>query len=180
MVGDFLKKINKNKIKKTIINTISYVKILLLFVLLWVVFSGSKDPFLIVCGVISIIASFCICLYFNIISPNSYIVRIGFIKYAVLLLTDIVKSTIKIVRIVYSDKLKIDPGIVSVDTEKMTNQEKVLFSNLITMTPGTFVIAVEGNNFLIHALNRETLNFNNNKEISNLLHKIGKNTTENK
>ena len=45
---------------------------------------------------------------------------------------------------------------------------------MITMTPGTFVIAVEGNNFLIHALNKDDLNFdkNNNKKMTELIKKI--------
>ena len=65
-----------------------------------------------------------------------------------------------------------NPGTTIVNVSRLSNQEKVLFSNLITMTPGTFVIAVEGNNFLIHALNRNNLNFRNNYEITKLLKKM--------
>jgi multisubunit Na+/H+ antiporter MnhE subunit len=70
------------------------------------------------------------------------------------------------------------------NVSKLNDQEKVLFANLITMTPGTFVIAIEGDNFLIHALNRKDLEFKNNSEITKLLRKMRgvdeKNELENK
>lgn len=172
MFGLFFYKIDKKKIKTNISNIISYTKILLLLCILWIVFSGSKDIFLITCGVISITFVFFLCIYLNIFSVKSYIIKLSFLRYVYFLFRDIILSTLKIINIVYSDKLKIDPGIIEINTERLTNQEKVLFSNLITMTPGTFVIAVEGNSFLIHALNREDLDFNNNKEISRLLTKM--------
>ena len=172
MFGLFFYKIDRKKIKTNISNIISYTKILLLLCILWIVFSGSKDSFLITCGVISITFVFFLCIYLNIFSVKSYIIKLSFLRYVYFLFRDIILSTLKIINIVYSDKLKIDPGIIEINTERLTNQEKVLFSNLITMTPGTFVIAVEGNSFLIHALNREDLDFNNNKEISRLLTKM--------
>ena len=79
------------------------------------------------------------------------------------------------VKIIFSKKIDINPGTMTINTSKLDNQEKVLFANLITMTPGTFVIAVEGDNFLIHALNRDDLDFKDNQEIINLLNKIRKN-----
>ena len=42
----------------------------------------------------------------------------------------------------------------------------------ITMTPGTFVIAIDGDNFLIHALNLKDLEFKDNSKIKNLLTKM--------
>ena len=172
MFGLLFGKIDKKKIKSNISNVVSYAKILALLCILWIVFSGSRDIFLITCGIISITFVFFLCIYLNIFSVKSYIIKLSFLRYVYFLFKDIILSALKIISIVYSDKLKIDPGIIEINTERLTDQEKVLFSNLITMTPGTFVIAVEGNSFLIHALNREDLDFNNNKEISKLLIKM--------
>ena len=87
---------------------------------------------------------------------------------------NIITSTIQIVKIIYSRKIVINPGTIIVNASRLNDQEKVLFANMITMTPGTFVIAVEGNNFLIHALNKDDLNFdkNNNKKMTELIKKI--------
>ena len=165
-------KIDKKKVRTNINNFISYIKIFTLLAVLWIVFSGSKDKFLIVCGIISVVFSFIICKHLKLFSTNSYIIKLSFFRYLYKLFRDLISSSIKMIKIIYSNKLEINPSIVEINTEKLTNQEKVLFSNLITMTPGTFVIAVEGNNFLIHVLNRKDLSFENNKKILNLLKKI--------
>ena len=157
---------------KVLSNLFSYLKIFALICLLWALFSVSKDPFLVKCGVISIIATFVLCIVGNIISPNSYVVRLGFFKYVFILLRDVVVSTLQMVKIIYSERLNIDPGTITMNVSKLNDQEKVLFANLITMTPGTFVIAIEGDNFLIHALNRKDLEFKNNSEITKLLKKM--------
>ena len=166
------KKFTAGGVVRVLSNLFSYLKIFALICLLWALFSGSKDPFLVKCGVISAIATFVLCAVGNIISPNSYVVRLGFFKYAFILLRDVVVSTLQMVKIIYSEKLNIDPGTITMNVSKLNDQEKVLFANLITMTPGTFVIAIEGDNFLIHALNRKDLEFKNNSEITKLLKKM--------
>ncbi len=116
--------------------------------------------------------TFVVCVICKIISPDSYVIKFAFFKYVYALLRDIVCSTIKMVKIIYSEKLSIDPGTVTINTSSLTNQEKVLFANLITMTPGTFVIAINGDDFLVHALDRKNLNFEDSKELTELLKKI--------
>ena len=150
----------------------SYLKIFFLFICLWFVFSGNKDTFLVICGLISVITTFGCCMFFRIISPESYMIKLSFFRYAFTLLKDIILSSINVVKIILSEKLDINPGTISINTSNLTDQEKVLFANLITMTPGTFVIAIEGDNFLIHALNKNSLDFKDNKEMATLLKKM--------
>lgn len=150
----------------------SYIKIFLLLVMLWVVLSGKKDLFLVVCGIISITITFIICIFGKIISPDAYVVKLSFFRYICILLKDIIVSSLQMVKVIYSEKLSIDPGTITMNVSKLTDQEKVLFANLVTMTPGTFVIAVNGDSFLIHALNRRDLEFRNNGEITMLLQKM--------
>lgn len=166
------KKLTAGGAVKALSNLFSYLKIFALICLLWSLFSGSKDPFLVKCGIVSVILTFVLCIVGNIISPNSYVVRLGFFKYVFILLRDVVVSTLQMVKIIYSEKLNIDPGTITMNVSRLNDQEKVLFANLITMTPGTFVIAIEGDNFLIHALNRKDLEFKNNSEITKLLKKM--------
>ena len=152
----------------------NYVKIFALLAILWYIFSGSNDKFLLVCGAISVLTTFLFCILGKIVSSDFYIIKLGFIKYIAVLMKNIITSTIQIVKIIYSRKIVINPGTIIVNASRLNDQEKVLFANMITMTPGTFVIAVEGNNFLIHALNKDDLNFdkNNNKKMTELIKKI--------
>ena len=162
------------EIFKSLMVIINYMKIFALLAILWYIFSGSNDKFLLTCGAISVLTTFIICIFGKIISNDFYIIKLGFIKYIVVLMKNIIASTVQIVKIIYSRKIIINPGTIIVNASRLNDQEKVLFANMITMTPGTFVIAVEGNNFLIHALNKDDLNFdkNNNKKMTELIKKI--------
>ena len=151
---------------------ISYFKITLLLSVLWIFFSGNNDPLMICCGIFAIIFTVAISIYTNIISTDSYIVKVAFFKYVYILMRDVIISSIKMIKIVYSNKLNINPGTITMNVKRLTNQEKVLFANLITMTPGTFVIAINGDCFLIHALNKNDLEFKDNSEITALLKKM--------
>ena len=168
-----------NTLLRYVFKSLSYLKIILLFVLLWVFFSGNPDPLLIVCGIIAVILTFIFCIIGKVASPDSYIIKLGFFKYVYVLIKDVIVSSIQMVRIIYSEKLNINPGTITLNVGNLTDQEKVLFSNLITMTPGTFVIAIEGDNFLIHALNKDDLEFKDNKEITQLIKKMRENSEEN-
>ena len=179
MQQDFLLKIkslqNKvlsSRIMYSVINGVAYLKVLLLLALLWVVLSGNSDPFLIACGVVCVLATFVICLAMKVVSPQSYVLRISFFKYIYVLLRDVIVSSIQMLKIIYSEKININPGTTMMNVSNLTDQEKVMFSNMITMTPGTFVIAVDGDNFLIHAINKKDLNFSSNKDMVKLLKKM--------
>lgn len=162
------------EIFKSLMVVINYMKIFALLAILWYIFSGSNDKFLLVCGAISVLTTFLFCILGKIVSSDFYIIKLGFIKYIAVLMKNVITSTIQIVKIIYSRKIIINPGTIIVNASRLNDQEKVLFANMITMTPGTFVIAVEGNNFLIHALNKDDLNFdkNNNKKMTELIKKI--------
>lgn len=177
-IFSFNKELN-NKVQKCKIQImdfltkgLAYIKIFLLLSILWLLFSGSKDYFMIACGIVSVILTFIICLIGKIISPNSFILKPYFFKYIYFLIKNIIISSIQVIKIIYSEKSFIDPEIMIVNISNLTNQDKVLFSNLITMTPGTFVISVEKNSFLIHAIDKSNLNFKKNNEITNLLKKM--------
>ena len=171
MEVDIGRKKNKD-ILKLLMTFFNYVKIFALLALLWYIFSGSNDTFLLICGGISVLTTFIICIVGKVVSNDFYIIKFGFIKYIIILMKNISTSTIQIVKIIYSRKIIINPGTIILNTSKLNDQEKVLFANMITMTPGTFVIAVEGSNFLIHALNKNDLDFNNNKKMTELIKKI--------
>lgn len=179
MQQDFLLKIKSlknnislSKIMYSVLNGVAYLKVLLLLALLWIILSGNNDPFLIACGVVCVLIAFVICLAMKVVSPQSYVLRLGFFKYVYVLLRDIIVSSMQMIKIIYSENINIDPGTTMMNVSNLTDQEKVMFSNMITMTPGTFVIAVEGDNFLIHAINKKDLNFSSNKDMVKLLKKM--------
>ncbi|MCI6887879.1 MAG: Na+/H+ antiporter subunit E [Lachnospiraceae bacterium] len=82
--------------------------------------------------------------------------RIPFlIRYGAVLVEEIVKANVAVLRIIVSPELQPEPAVVYFDTELRTGLAKVLLANSITLTPGTITVSVEGSRFCVHCLDRE-------------------------
>lgn len=78
-----------------------------------------------------------------------------FARYAWVLVKEIVKANVEVLKIILSPELQPEPAIVYFDTELKTGAAKVLLANSITLTPGTITVSVEENRFCVHCLDRE-------------------------
>lgn len=153
---------------------INYLKIFTFILIAWVFISSSFTlNSLILSFFISFIV-FLLCYKMNIFSSELQIFTFGFLRYIHILMIDILHSSIAIIKIIFTDKIDIVPEIRVIDVGKLNKQEKILFANLITMTPGTFVIAITGDNFLIHSIDKsffeQLLKDVKNNKITALLH----------
>jgi multicomponent Na+:H+ antiporter subunit E len=72
--------------------------------------------------------------------------------YSVWLLAAVAKANWEVVRIVLDPRLPIDPAMVRVRTNVVTDLGVTLFANSITLTPGTITVQVSEDEFLVHAL----------------------------
>lgn len=82
--------------------------------------------------------------------------RIPFlIRYGAVLVEEIVKANVAVLRIIVSPELQPEPAVVYFNTELRTGLAKVLLANSITLTPGTITVSVEGSRFCVHCLDRE-------------------------
>jgi len=73
-----------------------------------------------------------------------------FIVYLFVLLIEIIKANFDVAYRVLHPKMPIKPGIVIIKTELKQDIAKVLLANSITLTPGTFVLDIKGDELLIH------------------------------
>lgn len=78
-----------------------------------------------------------------------------FLRYAWVLVKEIVKANVEVLKIILSPELQPEPAIVYFDTELKTGLAKVMLANSITLTPGTITVSVEENRFCVHCLDRE-------------------------
>lgn len=79
------------------------------------------------------------------------------IKYLVFLLIEIFKSNISVVKYIFSKK-EIKPQLVKFNGGLRSEVGRVLFANSITLTPGTITVSLDGDNFLVHALDKSLAN----------------------
>ena len=76
----------------------------------------------------------------------------GLIRYAVILVSEIVKSNIAVIKGILSPGLEIEPVFHTFHTDLKTELAQVALANSITLTPGTYTIGLENGEYLIHAL----------------------------
>ncbi len=72
--------------------------------------------------------------------------------YVLVLIREIVKASLAVMKEAFSPKGGPDPVIVEFDSEFTTGFQNVLLANSITLTPGTFTLIQEDNHFVVHCL----------------------------
>ena len=78
-----------------------------------------------------------------------------FIQYFWVLVKEIVKANVCVLKIILSPELQPEPALVFFETDLTTGMAKMMLANSITLTPGTITVSVEDNRFCVHCLDRE-------------------------
>jgi len=72
-----------------------------------------------------------------------------------ILIVEIVKSNINVAKIVLNPKMPIEPSFVRVPVRFKKDFNKVLYGNVVTLTPGTLTVDIVNDEYIIHALTKE-------------------------
>jgi multicomponent Na+:H+ antiporter subunit E len=75
---------------------------------------------------------------------------IGFIKFVVIFLWEVVMANITIVQTVLSPKLDVTPAIIALPLDIETEAEITLLANMITLTPGTLSLDVSDDRSVLY------------------------------
>jgi len=137
-------------------STFAMMGFLLLF---WVVIDGKITAESIVIGTVSTMAI----VYLNrdlVVSDNeSQLLTVSFywnyITLIAVLIVEIFKANFQVARIVLSPKMPVSPCFVKIPVRPEKNFNKVLYGNIITLTPGTFTVDIDESEYLIHALTED-------------------------
>lgn len=130
----------------------------LLLLLLWFIFNGRVTLEVTLFGV-----GICGWLYWFISKHMGYsfqkeltlVKKVPlYLKYAVVLLWEIIKANLAVIRIVLSPKLEIEPVLVKFTTDLKSETSQVTLANSITLTPGTYTAGLENGEFLVQALDK--------------------------
>lgn len=76
------------------------------------------------------------------------------LKLILIFIRELILSNLSILKLVYTPRPEIEPGIFALPLEVKSNWEITLLAHLITLTPGTLSVAVSNNNDIlyIHAM----------------------------
>lgn len=131
----------------------------ILFLSLWIILSGKITIEILLFGLAISTALFAfICRYMDYNLKKEKLLWILlplFIRYFWLLLTEIVKANLCVLRLILSPRLQPEPRLVRFRTTLQTDIARVILANSITLTPGTITVTVKGSEFLVHCLDEE-------------------------
>jgi len=124
--------------------------------LLWIAFNGRVTPEVVGIGIV-ITAT----LYFFGTKFLDYHLKDEFrilrmipqgLAYLVVLLYEIVKSSVMLMRIVINPRRQVKPQLITFQTPLATSFGQSVLANSITLTPGTISVFCEGNKLTAHCL----------------------------
>ncbi len=156
------------KIKSLIISFIT------LFVI-WVLLNNNLSLEVLISGsVVAFIVGLIFCYSCDIYSDlnlNPKAILYWFL-YIFVFLNELVKSNFDVARRVISPKLPINPGIVEVKTELKSKLGRMILTNSITLTPGTFTVELTDDRIFIHWLDVKSENIE--EDTALIVHKFEK------
>lgn len=79
------------------------------------------------------------------------------IKYLFILIVEIIKANIDIIKLVLSKDPELSPTLKTIKVDLKSRILKVGLANSITLTPGTITVAMNEDKLLIHAIKKSNL-----------------------
>ena len=83
----------------------------------------------------------------------SPVVIYHYLLYLGVFLIELVKANIKVMRLVFSPRINIKPGIVEIKTRLKSPMGRLALANTITLTPGTLVVDIKDDSLFVHCIN---------------------------
>ena len=133
----------------------------LVYFSLWVIFNGRITFEIIIAGVIlSLMLDVFVKKILRIRFTGASFFRIvnlmpQILVYILVLLIEIIRANFAIIKLVLAPEIEVEPCIVKFNTSLKTEAARIALANSITLTPGTITVSLEGNELLVHALNRD-------------------------
>ena len=130
----------------------------LLFFLVWIIFNGAITTEICIFGVVVAFLMFgfvCKFMDYSWRKEKLLIQRSGyFLLYLGNLLIEIVRANVSVCHFVLSDRDEIHPVMVSFHTTLKSGLARVILTNSITLTPGTITVSLQGDEVIVHCLDR--------------------------
>ena len=121
----------------------------------WLLLSGLFTPFLIAAGAVCALAALALGQRMEVLDREGHPLHLSLriaLSYWPWLLKEIVKSGWEVSLAILHPKLPITPTLVRFRASQTTDLGLVIHANSITLTPGTICVAIDGREFLVHAL----------------------------
>lgn len=130
----------------------------LLYFLAWIIFNGKVTTEIVIFGIVIAAAVFAFtCKFMGYsLKKEKKLYRKSFLilRYIGVLMVEIIKANADVVKFIFNDKEVVEPVIVTFQTNLKSELSRVILANSITLTPGTITISLEGDELVVHCLDK--------------------------
>ena len=97
-----------------------------------------------------------------------------FIKYLGILIIEIVKAAFTMIGIILNKNKKVEPTLISFHSGLNKTASNFILANSITLTPGTITVKNDGDELIVHCLDKSMLDTSENNPFIKYLKKLEK------
>ena len=125
----------------------------------WLLMSGHYNALILALGAASIAFTLFIAHRMDVVDHEAQPLHftLKFPSYHLWLIKEIIASNITVVKHVWLGNSTISPSMTTITASQKTDVGKVIYANSITLTPGTVTVNLDGDQFMVHALLKESI-----------------------
>ena len=141
---------------KTINFPLQFINLWLTLMLIWVIANGTLARDTLIAGVvISAAIALAFASFARVYSVIRWSPRVIFyyLLYLGVFLFELTRANLNVMRLVFSPRIEIEPGIVEIKTKLKSPIGRLALANSITLTPGTLVVDIKDDSLFIHWIN---------------------------
>ncbi len=131
----------------------------LLYFVVWIIFNGRITLEICLFGLVIAALMFAFtCRFMDYsIAKEKRLLRsvFKFIRYACVLVREIVKANFAVMHMILSEREELQPTLVSFHSDMKTVFGRTFLANAITLTPGTITVSLEGSDYVVHCLDED-------------------------
>lgn len=146
------------EIKYIIIRKKKYVMIAIMF-LIWIILNAKVTWEIVIFGIVIAAAIYMFSCKFLDHSLKKEIVIYKLAPYIVayffVLLFEIIKANLLVIRLIILDKYQLEPEIIHFECDLKDETCRVILASSITLTPGTITLDVYNNMYTVHCLDKD-------------------------
>ena len=135
---------------------LQFLNLWLTLMLIWLIANGTLAADTVIAGaVISTVIALIFAAFSQVYSVIRWSPKVIFyyLMYLCVFFIELVKANLNVLRLVFSPRIDIHPGIVEIKTTLKSPIGRLALANSITLTPGTLVVDIIDDSLFIHWIN---------------------------
>ena len=135
---------------------LQFLNLWLTLMLIWLIANGTLAHDIVIAGaVISTVIALIFAAFSEVYSVIRWSPKVIFyyLMYLCVFFIELVKANLNVLRLVFSPRIDIHPGIVEIKTTLKSPIGRLALANSITLTPGTLVVDIIDDSLYIHWIN---------------------------